>query len=347
MIEQLVSADGIDVRGACAALQIARASFYRLRNGKEKERVGAAGERGGGDSTGAAASARALSVPERQEVLQTLNSPRFENRAPAQVYATLLDEGVYLCSERTMYRLLGAHGQVRERRDQLCHPAYRKPELLARGPNQVWSWDITKLRGPAKWVYYYLYVILDVFSRYAVGWMVALAEQARLAEELIRETCGKQGIAPGQLTVHADRGASMRSKTVTMLLSDLGILQSHSRPHTSDDNPFSEAQFKTLKYWPGFPDRFGSLQDARAFCREFFRWYNQEHRHSGIGLMTPETVHYGRTESVRQARQNVLLAAFHRHPERFVRKQPVPPLVPSEVWINPPVQPSGSEEVLQ
>jgi putative transposase len=279
--------------------------------------------------------------------MELLNSERFQNRAPAQVYATLLDEGLYVCSERTMYRLLEAHGQLRERRDQLRHPVYRKPELLARGANQVWSWDITKLRGPAKWVYYYLYVILDVFSRYAVGWMVALAEQARLAEELIRETCGKQGIAPGQLSVHADRGASMRSKTVAMLLGDLGIVQSHSRPHTSDDNPFSEAQFKTLKYWPGFPDRFGSLQDARAFCREFFRWYNQEHRHSGIGFMTPQAVHYGRAEAVREARQQVLLAAYQQHPERFVRKVPVPPMVPQEVWINPPAQPSGSEEVLQ
>jgi putative transposase len=276
-----------------------------------------------------------------------LNSERFQNRAPAQVYATLLDEGVYVCSERTMYRILQAQGQVRERRDQLRHPAYRKPELLARAPNQVWSWDITKLRGPAKWVYYYLYVILDLFSRYAVGWMVALAEQARLAEELIRQTCQKQGILPGELTVHSDRGASMRSKTVAMLLNDLGIVQSYSRPHTSDDNPYSEAQFKTLKYWPGFPARFGSPQDARAFCREFFRWYNQEHRHSGIGYMTPETVHYGRAEAVWAARQEVLLRAYEKHPERFVRRQPVPPVVPQEVWINPPARPSGSEEVLQ
>lgn len=346
MIEQLVNQDGVDVQEACGTLGIARASFYRF-HGKEN-RVGAAGERGGGGRPSRTGSpARALSVPERQEVLSVLNSERFQNQAPAQVYATLLDEGSYLCSERTMYRILTTQGQVRERRDQLRHPAYTKPELLATGPRQVWSWDITKLRSPAKWVYFYLYVILDVFSRYAVGWMVAMAEKAKLAEELIRETCIKQEIGRGQLTIHADRGASMRSKTVAMLLTDLGIAASFSRPYVSDDNPYSESQFKTLKYRPEFPDRFGGLEDARAFCREFFRWYNQEHRHSGIGLMTPEAVHYGRATAIREARQKVLLAAYEKHPERFVRKQPEPPLVPQEVWINPPAQPSGSQEELQ
>jgi len=345
MIQQLVNQDGVDVLGACAALGIARASFYRLH--KEKNGVGAAGERGGGGRPGAAVPGRALSEQERKQVLDVLNSERFENQAPAEVYATLLDEGSYLCSERTMYRVLASQGQVRERRDQLRHPVYQKPELLTRGPNQLWSWDITKLRGQAKWVYYHLYVILDVFSRYAAGWMVALAEKAKLAEELIRETCIKQGIERGRLTIHADRGTSMRSKTVALLLTDLGITPSFSRPHVSDDNPYSESQFKTLKYRPEFPDRFGSLEDARAFCRQFFRWYNQEHRHSGIGLMTPEAVHYGRVEQVREARRQVLLVAYEKHPERFVRKQPVPPVVPDEVWINPPVQPSGSEEALQ
>lgn len=345
MIDQLVNQDGVDVRGACAALGMARASFYRLC--QPKNEGDAAGERGGGGRSLAAAPARALSAQERAQVLEVLNSERFQNQSPAQVYATLLDEKRYLCAERTMYRILACEGQVRERRQQLVHPVYHKPELLATGPNQLWSWDITKLRGPGKWMYYHLYVILDVFSRYVVGWMVAPAEKAKLAEELIRLTCIKQGIERGKLTLHADRGTSMRSKTVAMMLTDLGIAASFSRPHVSDDNPYSEAQFKTLKYRPEFPDRFGSIQDARAFCREFFAWYNQEHRHSGIGLMTPEVVHYGRAEQVREARQKVLTAAYQEHPERFVRKPPVPPVVPSEVWINPPVQPSGSEEALQ
>ena len=232
------------------------------------------------------------------------------DKAPATVYATLLDEGTYLCSTRTMYRILGEEGEVRERRDQLRHPHYSAPQLLATGPNQVWSWDITKLLGPVKWSYFYLFVILDLFSRYVVGWMIAHRESAVLAERLIRETCEKQNIEPGQLTIHADRGSSMTSKPVALLMADLGITKTHSRPHVSDDNPYSESQFKTLKYHPTFPERFGSIEDARSFCQQFFPWYNTEHRHSGIGLLTPATVHYGKDAIVTNQRELVLTAAF-------------------------------------
>jgi putative transposase len=235
-----------------------------------------------------------------------------------------------------MYRILKERRQVRERRNQLRHPTYTKPELLATGPNQLWSWDLTKLRGPAKWTYYYLYTILDVFSRYVVGWLIAERESARLAEQLIGETCAKQGIEPDQLTVHADRGSSMISKTVALLLADLGVRKSHSRPHVSNDNPYSESQFKTMKYRPDYPDRFGSIQDARAWARPFFHWYNHEHHHSGLGLLTPATVHYGQAQVVIDRRQQVLQAAYVAHPERFVRGQPKPPALPTKVWINKP-----------
>jgi putative transposase len=275
-------------------------------------------------------------VEERQQVLDTLHSPRFRDRAPAEVVATLLDEGTYLASERTMYRILAAEGEAGERRNQLAHPAYAKPELLATGPNQLWSWDITKLKGPSKWTYFYLYVILDVYSRYVVGWLVAFRESAVLAEQLIDETAANQGIPPGQLTIHADRGSSMTSKPVAFLLADLGITKSHSRPHVSNDNPFSESQFKTLKYWPGFPDRFASFELSRAYCRPFFAWYNTEHRHSGIGMLTPAMVHSGQAERVRTYRTAVLDDAYAAHPERFVHGKPTPPTVPNAVWINPP-----------
>lgn len=265
-----------------------------------------------------------------------LHSDRFVDQAPASVYATLLDEGTYLCSVRTMYRLLKEQDEVRERRNQLRHPQYAKPELLATSPNQVWSWDITKLLGPAKWTYYYLYVILDIFSRYVPGWMVADRESAPLAARLIRSSLVKQNIQRDQLKIHADRGSSMTSKPVALLLADLGVTKTHSRPHTSNDNPFSEAQFKTLKYRPEFPSRFGSIEDARAFCQHFFHWYNTQHHHSGIGYLTPETVHYGRAEAVTDARRAVLQAAYQAHPERFVRKSPEPPALPQAVWINPP-----------
>jgi len=272
-------------------------------------------------------------------VKETLNSTRFVDRTPAEVYATLLDEGRYLCSIRTMYRLLADDDQVRERRNQLRHPSYVRPELCAAAPNQVWSWDITKLLGPAKWTHYYLYVVLDLFSRYTVGWMVAHSESAALAERLIRESCHKQAISPDQLVIHSDRGAAMTAKSVARLLGDLGVTKSHSRPHVSDDNPYSEAQFKTLKYRPNFPARFDSPEHAQAFCREFFGWYNDQHRHWGIGLLTPQTVHYGQADDAIRARQEVLLDAYNAHPERFVRGAPTPPQLPEEVWIN---RPSGT-----
>ncbi len=235
-----------------------------------------------------------------------------------------------------MYRILDQHDQVRERRHQLRHPAYQKPELLATGANQVWSWDITKLLGPAKWTYFYLYVILDIFSRCAVGRMLASRESATLAQKLIWETCHKQGIGAGQLTVHADRGSSMTSRPVALLLADLGVTKTHSRPHTSNDNPFSESHFKTLKYRPEFPDRFGSIQHARALCQRFFCWYNTEHHHSAIGWLTPQIVHSGQSAAVLAARQKVLDQAFQLTPERFVRKPPQPPKLLDQVWINLP-----------
>jgi putative transposase len=281
---------------------------------------------------------RALAPAEREKVKEVLHSERFVDTAPATVVATLLDEGTYLCSERTMYRILAADGEVRERRDQLTRPPYARPELLATAPNQVWSWDITKLLGPARWTYYYLYVILDIFSRYAVGWTLAYREAASIAEHLIAATVAKQGIGRDQLTIHADRGSSMTSKPVAFLLADLGITKTHSRPHVSDDNPFSESQFRTLKYRPGFPDRFEDIFSARAFCRDFFTWYNTCHRHSGIGYLRPEDLHYGRAEQVRGARASVLAAAHAAHPERFVRGLPTPPPIPEAVWINPPDQ---------
>ena len=315
--------DRLGVAPACAAMGLARSSFYRQQRPRPAH-------------TARRRPPRALSPAERQTALAVLHEPRFVDRAPAQVYTQLLDEGRYVCSERTLYRILEAHQEVRERRDQLRHPVYHKPELLATAPNQVWSWDITKLLGPVKWTYYYLYVLLDIFSRYVTGWLLATRESAVLATQLIEETCRRQGIASGQLTTHTDRGSSMTSKPVALLLADLGITKSLSRPHTSNDNPFSEAHFKTLKYQPGFPERVGSIQDGRGHCRTFFGWYNPEHRHSGIGMMTPEAVHFGRAPGILAARQRTLDQAFARHPERFVRNPPAPRDVPQEVWINPP-----------
>ena len=314
------------ITGACRALGVSRATLYRRRRPQTRP------------SCPRPTSHRSLLPVEREQVLDVLRSPRFVDKSPAQVWATLLDERTYHCSIRTMYRYLAANGEIKERRNQLHHPKYKKPELLAEAPNQVWSWDITKLRGPAKWMYFHLYVILDIFSRYVVGWMVAHRESAALAKRLLADTCRKQGITPDNLTIHADRGASMRSKTVALLLSDLGVLKSHSRPHVSNDNPYSEAQFKTMKYCPQFPDRFGCIQDSRSFCGPFFGYYNNEHRHAGIGLLTPAMVHYGHTEQVLAARQETLLGAYHAHPERFVRRPPQPPVVPRQAWINPPVE---------
>jgi len=315
----------VGTAAACRSLDIARPTYYRRFCARIEE-----------TPIPRPAPPRALSALERQEILDVLHEDRFVDKAPTEVYATLLDEGIYHCSVRTMYRVLDEAGEIRERRDQARHPHYKAPELLATAPNQVWSWDITKLLGPVKWSYFYLYVILDIFSRYVVGWMIAPHESSALAKRLIAETCEKQNVLPGQLTIHADRGPSMKSKPVALLLADLGITKSHSRPHVSDDNPFSESQFKTLKYRPGFPDRFGSIQDGRSFCQDFFLWYNCEHRHSGIGLLTPEMVHYGKAELVTSQRQIVLASAFDAHPERFVRGMPMPPSLPEAAWINKP-----------
>lgn len=323
-VDQLAPAVGI--ASACAALGVARATFYRQPVfGPMPLKI-------------RPTPARALSTEERETVRITLNSSRFQDCAPAAIQATLLDEGHYLCSTRTMYRILDQDGSTRERRDQLTHPEYKKPELLATAPNQLWSWDITKLRGPVKWNYSYLYVILDVFSRYVVGWMIAPREAATLAAKLIEETCEKHLIEPGQLTIHADRGSSMRSKPVAFLLADLSITKTHSRPYTSNDNPYSESHFRTMKYRPEFPDRFGCIQDARAFCQRFFPWYNDAHRHSGIGMLTPAMVHFGHAPAIREKRQTVLDAAYLAHPDRFVRRSPSPLPLPKEVWINKPLR---------
>jgi putative transposase len=284
-------------------------------------------------------SPRALNESERQTVLGVLHSDRFIDQSPQEIYSTLLDEGTYYCSTRTMYRILSEKGENKERRNIVKHRNYKKPELLATGPNQVWSWDITKLLGPEKWTYFYLYVIIDIFSRYVVGWMIAERESGEYAKALISEACERQNIQENQLTIHSDRGTSMRSKPVAFLMADLGITKSLSRPHVSDDNPFSEAQFKTLKYCPQFPERFGCIEDGKSFGRTFFSWYNSEHKHSGIGYYTPEDVHYGRADEVRKVRAATLSAAFATHPERFVNKHPSPTDVPTEVWINPPSAP--------
>ncbi len=321
-----ILAPDVGTKAACKSLGISRAGMYRRRT------IGATPR----PLKKRPSPPRTLSVPEKQEVLDTLHSERFQDKAPHEVYATLLDEERYLCSIRTMYRILEDNAEVKERRNQLRHPDYKKPELLATGPNQVWSWDITKLSGPVKWSYFYLYVILDIFSRYVVGWMVAPCESAILAEQLIGETCTKQNIQKGQLTIHADRGSSMKSKPVAFLMADMGITKTHSRPYTSDDNPFSEAQFKTLKYRPDFPDRFGSIEDARQFCRTFFAWYNNEHKHTGISLLSPTVVHHGNADKVIAIRQTALDKAYSLHPERFVRKMPEHKPMPEAVWINPP-----------
>jgi putative transposase len=317
----------VGTKAACEALSVPRATFYRHRSPASSQEQGSR-----------PAPVLALTKQERKRVIDILHSERFQDKAPRQVYATLLDEGQYHCSVRTMYRILTKeHGDVKERRRHVQRPSYEKPELLATAPNQVWSWDITKLKGPVKWTYFYLYVILDIFSRYVVGWMVAHREQHGLAKRLIEEACLKQRIEPAQLIIHSDRGPSMISKTVAHLLSDLGVTKSHSRPHVSDDNPYSESHFKTLKYCPAFPGRFGSIQDARSFCQGFFRWYHKEHRHSGIGLMTPESVHYGWAEHIIAGLSSVLAKAYQKHPNRFKGKMPKPPALPQAVWINKPI----------
>ena len=325
-VKDLIPTTGVTM--ACQALDLPRSSFYRAQQPMALTETTRALER--------VRSPRALTATENETVRAVLNSERFQDQAPREVYATLLDEERYLCSWRTMYRILAENQPVRERRNQLQHPVYAKPELLATCANQLWSWDITKLRGPVTWTYYYLYVILDVYSRYVVGWMLAERESEDLAQELIRETCAKQAIQPGQLTLHADNGSAMMAKSVAQLLIDLDVVKSHSRPHVSDDNPYSEAQFKTLKYRPDYPNRFGCLVDARAWAQAFFTWYNQAHHHTNLGLLTPAIVHSGQTECVRQKRQHVLQIAYAAHPERFVKGAPVPAQLPMAVWINPP-----------
>ena len=312
----------VGIVAACVRLAVARASYYRSRVTRA--------------ATTRSSPPRALSAGERAQVLEVLHEPRFCDLAPAEAFATLLDEGRYLCSERTMYRILASRGEVRERRNLLAHPRLARLELLATKPNELWSWDITKLKGPAKWTYFYLYVVLDVFSRYVVGWMVATEENATLAKQLVAEVYDREGIQPSQLTLHADRGSAMTSKSFALLLADLGVTKTHSRPHVSNDNPFSESAFKTLKYRPDFPERFGGLQDARRHCAAFFDWYNHEHRHGALGLCTPHAVHRGDAALTRQRRASTLQTAFLAHPERFPRGLPQPPALPTEVWINKP-----------
>jgi putative transposase len=317
----------VGTRAACAALGRSRATYYRWHR-RRSPRPRPPRE--------PAPQPRALSAAERAEVLGVLHHERFVDQAPASVYATLLDEGRYLCSVPTMYRLLRAADEIRERRRQATHPPTIKPELLATAPNQVWSWDITKLLGPVKWTYFYLYVIIDIFSRYVPGWLLARRESAELAERLLADTIRKQHVLADELTIHADRGTAMASKSVALLLADLGVTKSHSRPHCSNDNPYSEAQFKTLKYRPEFPDRFGSIEDARAFCQRFFHWYDHEHHHSALGLHTPADVHFGHAPLIQLERARVLEAAYAAHPERFVRQLPLPPPLPGPAWINKP-----------
>jgi putative transposase len=323
-VEQM--SEVVTVRAACAALTVPPASYYRWKSPPASE------------TADRRQPPLALSGQEEKSVLAELHSDRFMDLSPAAVHAMLLEEGTYHCSLRTMYRVLDRNAEVRERRNQLRHPVAAKPELLATAPNQVWSWDITMLKGPAKWTYYYLYVIVDIFSRYVVGWMIADRESAALAEQLIEASYQKQGVGKGDLVLHADRGPSMTSQTVAQMLARLSITKSHSRPYTSNDNPFSEALFKTVKYRPEFPDRFGAPEDALSFGRTFFRWYNTDHRHSGIGYLTPDVVHHGQASAVLAARAATLRQAFAEHPTRFKHKPPTLPAPPTEVWINPPAE---------
>jgi putative transposase len=323
--------DRLGIKAACEALGLPRPMYYRRLKPKVESRR--------------KSPPRKLALEERAKVLEVLHEPRFADLPPAEIYAGLLDEGRYLCSERTMYRILAENQEVRERRDQLRHPNYLMPQVHATRPNQLWSWDITKLLGPAKWTHFYLYVILDVYSRYVVGWMVAHRESATLAEKLIAQTCERQRIQPGQLTVHADRGTAMTSKPVAFLMADLGVTKTHSRPYVSNDNPFSEAQFKTMKYRPGFPEHFGSIVDARGFCGDFFPWYNEEHHHGALGLLTPGDVHFGRAQTRLAERDVVLASAFAAHPERFPRGLPTAGTLPDAVWINKPTTMPSPQEV--
>jgi putative transposase len=315
----------VGVRRACALTGRSRASHYRAARGPKL-----------GPPAPRCSPPNKLTDAEFDELLDLLHSPAFVDLAPAQVWAILLDAGTYKASISTMYRVLRTAGEVRERRRQATHPARVRPELVARGPNQVWSWDISKLRGPAKGVYYDLYVIIDIYSRYVTGWMVAPTETAELAKAFIATTIKAHGVGAHVLTIHADRGTSMTSKPVAVLLAELGVTRTHSRPHVSNDNPYSEAAFKTLKYCPAFPSRFGSIQDARVFCAQFFEYYNHHHRHSGIALHTPASMHSGTATAIQTARGDTLNAAYTANPRRFCNRRPAPPNMPTIAWINKP-----------
>jgi len=325
LIEEASQLIGVTI--ACRILAAPRSWYYRQKAafGQDREKP-----------RSRPAPKQTLSEAEKAEIRMVLNSERFADESPREVYATLLDEGRYLCHWRTMYRVLAKHEEVRERRNQRQHPQNAKPQLLAGKPNELWSWDITLLKGPARRLFYYLYVILDVYSRFVVGWMIAQGESSELAEILIAATCDKQNIRRDQLTLHADRGSAMRAKTLAQMLAELGVTKTHSRPYTPDDNPYSEAQFKTMKYRPDYPDRFESLDHARSWARAFFPWYNYRHHHTGLGLMTPAVVHFEQVDEVRAKRQRVLDAAYVTHPERFVKGRPIAPNAPDQVWINPP-----------
>jgi putative transposase len=322
--EKSTESDLLNIGDVCDAVGVARSTFYRRTadktNAPEHEKK---------------SSPRKLSEQEEERVLAVLNSERFYDFAPGEIHATLLDESVYLCSERTMYRILEKNNQNVQRR-QKTGRNYARPELLATHSNQLWSWDITKLKGPRKWTYYYLYKIMDVYSRYVVGWMVAPRESAELAKLLIEETCIRQGIEEDQLTLHADRGSSMKSIAVGQLLADLGVTKTHSRPHVSNDNPYSESLFKTLKYRPEFPELFGSIEDARLFCVDFFEWYNTSHKHSGIAMLTPENVHYDNIEEIVSKRQIVMNEVYKKHSKRFVKGITIIKKPDAQVWINKP-----------
>lgn len=312
---------GFTVAELCKTLGISRSGYYRFGKLKSADRR---------------KPPRKLTAVERASVLNVLNSERYQDEAVPTVHIRLLDEGTYLCSQRTMYRILKAEKQVQQRRHEREHPVYQKPELLATGPNQVWSWDITKVKGPKPWIFYDLYVVIDLFSRCVVAWCLTEYESGEQARALIGAACAREGIRKNQLIVHSDRGRAMRSKCLADLLGELGVGRSFNRPHVSNDNPYSESHFKTLKYRPEYPERFGSSEDARNHMRAFFQWYNTEHRHSGIAMMTPADVHAGRADDVRSKRQAVLDAAYQKHPERFVKGAPQVRGVPEEVWINKP-----------
>jgi putative transposase len=313
-------------RTLCAALGVSRSTLRRRRRGPQ----------GRSTLVTCRVPRRALSDADRAQVLGVMHSERFADRAPATIHATLLDEGIYLCSVSTMYRLLRTNDEVRERRRIARHPEYHKPELVAVAPRQVFSWDITKLRGPHKGEWFALLVMIDIFSRFIVGWMLVRRANAELAEHFIAQTLEREGIQPGQVILHADRGIEMTAQAVCVLLDTLGVVRSHSRPYVSDDNPYSEAQFRTLKYYHEFPDRFASFEHAHGFMGNFVKWYNFEHRHSGIAMLTPAVVHRGEAERVLAARHETLKAAYRANPERFVRGEPKPIALPSAVWINPP-----------